>query len=240
MHWFLPINNSLPYLNEFLQPVGIAPHHNLGKRLVDVVANGSRVCTSERHIIEQSFARVYNQALSGNQKPVPHQLMLASHVQPTPDLPSIGIYLDVMAVLRRFSKPYTLKYPLVPGVSYADHGRDLRFRLTKENVLCSTKGLGFLRRDIFAAVTPRELNTGAVRLANLLDQTQTELPTMTEAGLMGMTLGPYSVNLSHSYVTAIHEEDVRILQNLGHYQSPAQYHQDASQVCCQAQPSSTL
>ena len=141
LHWFLPINNRLPFLDRNLQPVGIAPHQNMGMRLVDVVANSSRVTTSERHIIENSFARVHEMAYSGNLIPVPHQLLQASRVQPTPDLPSIAIYLDVMAVFRRNRAPYRLKYELAPGVTYIDHGRDLLYRLNKENQLCTTKGL---------------------------------------------------------------------------------------------------
>ena len=150
MHWFLPINNSLPFLDRNLQPVGVAPHQNMGSRLVDVVANSSRVTTSERHIIENSFAGVHEMAFSGNQIPVPHQLLEASRVQPTPDLPSIAIYLDVMAVFRRNRAPYRLKYELAPGVTYSDHGRDLLYRLNKENQLCSTKGLVYNRPNIFA------------------------------------------------------------------------------------------
>ena len=63
--WFLPINNALPYLNNMLQPVVIAPHANMGSRLVDVVANSSKVCTSERNIVERSFAHVHHMKLSG-------------------------------------------------------------------------------------------------------------------------------------------------------------------------------
>lgn len=224
----------MPYLDEHLQPVGVAPHQGMGSRLVDVNANTSRACTGERGIIERSFARVHNCALSGNQTPVPHQLLEACHVQPTPDLPSIAVYLDVMAVFRRSATPYYLKYDLVPGVSYSDHGRDLLFRMRKENVLCTTKGLGFNRPNIFALVRNGELAAGTVRLVNLLDQSQTELPTLTREQLIGMCLGPYSVDISQAYVTAYHEEDVRVLQH-GNYQNPAQYHQDASQVCFQWQ-----
>ena len=109
MHWFLPINNSLPFLDSFLQPVAIAPHGNMGSRLVDVVANTSKVCTSERNIVERSFARVYDMKLSGNKFPVAHQLTEASGTPPTPDLPVISVWLDVMAVFRRNSKPYYLR-----------------------------------------------------------------------------------------------------------------------------------
>ena len=182
----------------------------MGGRLVDVVANTSRVCTSERHIIENSFARVHDMKMSGNLYPVAHQLLDASRVQPTPDLPSIAIYLDVMAVFRRTSTPYVLKYGLAPGVSYGDHGRDLLTRLTKENVLCTTKNVGFLRPNIFNLVTNRELTSGTVRMANLLDQTETLLPTLTIEELMGVTLGPHPVNLQHGYLTEFHELDVKL------------------------------
>ena len=66
-------------------------------------------------------------------------------------------------------------------------------------------------------------------MANLLDQSQTELPTLTEEELMGVTLGPLSVDLSHGYLTAYHEEDV-LAQQQGNYQTPTNYHQQASQV----------
>ena len=97
--------------------------HNLGGRLVDVIANTSRVCTSERGIIERSIARTHDMKLSGNFAPLSHQLTWASGSQPTPDLPTISVWLDVMAVFRRNAKPYSFKYPLAPGVTYADHGR---------------------------------------------------------------------------------------------------------------------
>ena len=110
IEWFLPCNNSCPYLDQNLQPVGIAPHAGLGSRLVDVVANTSRACTSERHIIEQSIARIWDLKLSGNISPIAHQLTEASGTQPTPNLPKIAIWLDVMTEIRRLSKPYYLRY----------------------------------------------------------------------------------------------------------------------------------
>ena len=229
LHWFLPINNSLPYLDQQLQPVGIAPHLNLGSRLVDVVANTSKVCTSERNIVERSIAGAWDMKLSGNKFPLAHQFGEASGTQPTPDLPVISIYLDVISVLRRKRKPYMLKYGLAPGVSYSDHGRDLLFRLTKENVLSSTKGLIFNRPNLYALVTNRELRNGTVRMANLLDQSQTELPKLTPEELMGITLGPLSVDNSRGYLTGYHEEDVQTLQH-GNYQDPTNYHHLAAQV----------
>ena len=231
MHWFLPVANAQPYRDHNLQPVAIAPHANLGGRLVDVVANTSKICTSERGIVESSFVRVWRMKLSGNQCPVAHQLTDASGVQPTPDLPVISIWLDVMCVLRRLYTPYTLRYGLAPGVSYSDHGRDLRNRLLKENVLCCTKGLIFNRPNLFALVTNREIQTGAVRMANLLRPNQTELPGLTPEQLMGITLGPHSVDSSHGYLTGYNEEDTLATQQ-GNYQDPDTYHQQASQVSC--------
>ena len=106
-----------------LQPLPRVNTHNLGPRLVDVIANASQVCTKTRGIIERSFARAWDMKLSGNFAPLPHQLTQASGSPPTPDLPTIHVYQDVMAVFRRNAKPYHMKYPLVPGVTYADHGR---------------------------------------------------------------------------------------------------------------------
>ena len=228
--WFLPSNNSLPTLDAQLQPVAPVPvPPNLGNRQMDTVANASKACTSTRHIVEQSFARVHDMKMSGNKFPLAHQLTQASGSPPTPDLPTVSVWLDVMAVLRRDAKPYRLSYPLVPGVSYADHGRDLLARLTKENVLCSTKGLQFVRQDIFANVTNRELQNGTVRMANLLDLTQTELPPQTEAQICGILLGHLSKDVTGAYLTSYHEQDVQVLQH-GNYVDPDTYHQQASQV----------
>ena len=123
MHWILPVNNSHPPLNAQLQPMPRVNAHNLGSRLVDQIANTSKVCTSERGIIERSIARAWDMKLSGNFAPLPHQLTQASGSPPTPDLPTIHVYQDVMAVFRRNAKPYNLKYSLAPGVTYADHAR---------------------------------------------------------------------------------------------------------------------
>ena len=203
----------------------------MGGRLVDVVANTSKVCTSERGIIERSFRGVFGMKLSGNKFPISHQLTEASGTQPTPDIPKIGIWLDVMAVFRRMGTPYMLKYDLAPGVTYSDHGRDLLFRLTKENPLCNTKGLVFNRPNIFGNVTNTELTSGPVRMGNLLDPTFTELPMLTRQELMGITLGPLSVDASFGYMTGFHEEDVLMQQHqLANYQDPAHYHQQSSQV----------
>ena len=128
IHWFFPARNSEPYLDQNLRPVAVAPHEGLGKRLADVVANTSRVCTGERNIIERSFARVFDQKLSGNKYPLSHQLTEASGSMPTPDQPKIAIWLDVMAVFRKMSKPYNLQYDLPPGISYSDQGHDLLAR----------------------------------------------------------------------------------------------------------------
>ena len=123
MHWILPINNSNPPLDAQIQPMALVNHHNLGGRLVDVIANTSKVCTSERGIIERSIVKTNHSKLSGNFAPLSHQLTWASGSQPTPELPTIAVWLDVMAVFRRNAKPYRMKYALAPGVTYADHGR---------------------------------------------------------------------------------------------------------------------
>ena len=229
MHWILPINNAHPYKDHNLQPVAIAPHANMGSRLVDVVSNTSKIVTSERGIVERSFVRVKHMKLSGNLFPIAHQLTYASGVQPTPDLPVIHVWLDVMCVLRRLSTPYHLKYGLAPGVTYRDHGRDLLFRLLKENVLCSTKGLVFNRPNPFALLTNAELLSGSVTMVNLLDTNATELPRLSPEELMGITLGPFAVDNSHGYLTGYQEEDTLVLQQ-ANYQTPDNYHQQASQV----------
>jgi hypothetical protein len=166
---------------------------------------------------------------TGNKYPVAHQLTEASGVQPTPDQPVIAIWLDVMAVFRRLFMPYSMKYGLAAGVSYADHGRDLLHRLLKENVLCSTKSLGFLRPNLYALVQNAEILNGSVRVADLLDQTDTELPILSKEELMGITLGPLSVDASHGYMTGYHEEDVLVTQPANYVDLPT-YHQLASQV----------
>lgn len=228
-HYFLPAINKEPYLDQNLQPVAVVPHQNMGSRQVDRVSNKSKACTGTRNIVERSFARVHNQKMSGHQGKIAHQLTLASGVQPTPDLPSIHVWLDVMCVLRRLMTPYYLQYPLAPGVTYSDHGQDMRDRMPKENVLCSTKGLGFLRADPYALVRQGELNNGTVRMANLYDRNQTGLPAMTEAVFMGITLGPHAADHSHGYLTDYHEEDILAMQQ-GNYVDPDTYHQQASQV----------
>ena len=233
MHYFLPINNSHPYRDATLQPVAVAPHQNMGSRLVDLVANTSKITTSERGIVERSFKRVKDMKLSGDMFPIAHQLTYASGVQPTPDLPVISIWLDVMCVLRRLGSPYLLRYGLAPGVTYADHGRDLLARLLKENVLCSTKQLTFNRPNPYALVSNAELINGSVRLCNLLDSRQTQLPMLTTEQLMGVTLGPFSVDNSHGYWTDYQEEDTLVGQ-LGNYQNPTNFHQQASQVIIRA------
>ena len=128
MHYCLPAINSEPIMDQNLQRIGVVPHQNLGNRQADLVSNTSKVCISERNIVERSFARNYDQKLSGCKYPISQQLTEAAGVLPTPDLSRHNIWLDVMAVLRREAKPYMLKYPLAPGVTYADHGHDLRFR----------------------------------------------------------------------------------------------------------------
>lgn len=216
-------------MDQFLRPVGRVANQGLGSRLADVISNTSKVCTSERRIVEQSIARSFDQKLSGVKFPISHQLTEASGTQPTPDIPVIGIWLDVMAVLRRLTRPYQLRYGLAPNVTYSDHGRDLLARLTKENVLCTTKGLTYNRQNLFNLVSNAELRNGSVRMCNLLNQRQTELPIMSEEELMGITLGPHSVDSGQGYLTDYHEDDVIVLQQ-GNYQNPTNFHQQASQV----------
>ena len=117
LHYFLPVNNSHQFLDHLLRPVGRVANLGLGSRLVDVISNTSKVCTSERRIVEQSIARSFDQKLAGVKFPISHQLMEASGTQPTPDIPVIGIWLDVMAVLRRLTRPYQLRYGLAPNVT---------------------------------------------------------------------------------------------------------------------------
>ena len=126
-------------------------------------------------------------------------------------------------------QPYHLKYSLVPGVTYADHGRDLLNRLLKENVLCSTKGLVFLRPDLYKLPTPRELRDGTVRVANLMNQGQTGLPTLSIEMIMGITLGPLSASNSPAYVSEIQEENV-LAAIQGNYVDIPDFHLQASQV----------
>ena len=86
-----------------------------------------------------------------------------------------------------------------------------------------------MRPNVFANVTRQELRNGTVTMANLMDQTQTELPTLSNEELMGITLGPLSVDCTSGYVTAYQEEDVIAIQQ-GNYVDLANFHQLASQV----------
>ena len=115
------------------------------------------------------------------------------------------------------------------SVSYYPFLRDLLARLTKENILCTTKGLQFARPNIFALITNRELARGSVRMVNLLNIQQTELPALTPQVLSGITLGPLSKDVTGGYLTSYHEQDVQILQH-GNYVDPDTYHQQASKV----------
>ena len=229
MFWFLPTNNSHPTLDGQLHASAPVPNPQLGGRLTDMAANTSKVCTSERRIVEMSIARVHDMKLSGNKFPVSQQLTRASGSPPTPDLPTIHVVQEVMAVLRRNAKPYRLKYGLAPGVTYADHGRDLLARLTKENALCSTKGLVYNRQNIFAHVTPRELANGTVRRVNILNLAETNLPVMAPEELSGITLGPLSKDVTGGYITSFQEKNAQVHQQ-GNYVDPDNYHQMASQV----------
>ena len=53
---------------------------------------------------------------------------------------------------------------------------------------------------------------------------------LTREELMGITLGPLSVDSSMGYMTGYQEEDVLAMQQ-GNYQDPDAYHQQAAQVC---------
>ena len=90
-----------------------------------------------------------------------------------------------------------------------------RFKETDQGecTLYTTKGLTYNRQNLFSLVTNAELRNGSVRMCNLLNQRQTELPIMTEEELMGITLGPHAVDSAHGYLTDYHEEDVIVLQH---------------------------
>lgn len=90
----------------------------------DRQANTSRFCTKTRHLIENSFAVLWAQKLSGLHHTIPQQLMGASRSQPTPQLPRICVWNHVInTVIRRNMKPFLPSYAIPPGMSYADVGR---------------------------------------------------------------------------------------------------------------------
>ena len=57
-----------------------------------------------------------------------------------PHLMELQVWNDVLVVLRNRTKlPYHLNYPLPPNTTYGQHGRDMLFKMSKENFLCCTK-----------------------------------------------------------------------------------------------------
>ena len=74
-----------------------------------------------------------------------------------------------------------------------------------ENPLCTTKTVVWIRRNLFAIPTQAELQRrrGGLRLVNLRDPQQTNLPQFDRAHLNCVTGGPYQVKLANSYVTSI-------------------------------------
>ena len=61
------------------------------------------------------------------------------------------------------------------------------------------------QRDIFARPLVHELqqNGGVLREGNLLDPNFTNLPALTYADLMEITLGPYQAEQTEAYITSI-------------------------------------
>ena len=92
-------------------------------------------------------------------------------------------------------------------------------------MLCTTKNLIF-NRNIFSQATAQEIQTGSVRLVNLLDPQQTQLPHLTIEELNGIQLGPYQVNLSEGYMTDIAEKTASRMD----YQGLDNYYQNSSQI----------
>ena len=138
-NYFLPSSAGDPVLDANLRPAG-RPAVVLTNRLVlfskifllsqtiifktDRQANTSRFCTKIRHVIENSFAVLWAQKLSGLHHTIPQQLMGASGSQPTPQLPRICVWLHVInTVIRRNMKPLLSSYAIPPGMSYSDVGR---------------------------------------------------------------------------------------------------------------------
>ena len=127
-HWFLPHDNTEPYLDRNLQPVRVHPFGALlGKRLADLVANSSKICTSMRMKIEQFFARQAAYKLSGTNATLCHYWAERSGSQPTPDMPVIFIWLAIINLhIHRTAKPFqNYIYPIPAGVGYGEHGRAL-------------------------------------------------------------------------------------------------------------------
>ena len=58
MSWFFPSSNDRPVYDNNLNEIGVVPNPaGLNRRLVDLVANTSRICTSARSQVEQMNAR---------------------------------------------------------------------------------------------------------------------------------------------------------------------------------------
>ena len=72
-----------------------------------------------------------------------------------------------------------------------------------ENPLCTTKNVVWARRHIFNVPTAAELRRGRVRLVNLMDPQQTDLPQLDLAHLNCVAGGPYQVKLANGYITSI-------------------------------------
>ena len=70
-----------------------------------------------------------------------------------------------------------------------------------------------------------ELRNVTVTRINLLSQRQTELPTLSIEKLMGIMLGPLSVDASTGYTTALQEKKNVKNGQLGDYVNPAKFHQ---------------
>ena len=74
-----------------------------------------------------------------------------------------------------------------------------------ENALCSTKTVVWVRPNLFAIPTRAELQRrrGGLRLVNLMDQQQTDLPSFDLAHLNCVAGGPYQVKLANGYITSV-------------------------------------
>ena len=107
-----------------------------------------------------------------------------SGVEPTPEQPTIAIWLSIMDIIRRNQQPYILNYPIPPNITMSDHGEMIRKRLTKKNPLCTLNNVIWKRANIFKPPTQAELNNGTVWEANLMDPLTTLLPQFD----VGMTI----------------------------------------------------
>ena len=230
--WIMPTGNQQDFLDRNLMPAGQTNLVLGGGRMVDRVANTSRVCTAIRMPIEQLFSRYSHFYLSGVKYPLPAAYLQRCGRGPTPDLPIIHEILSVIAlIIRETYKPFLLTYELPLNVTYAMHGADIRDRIEQENMLCFTKQHVWNRQDIWKKPTQAELNRGnfGLRRANLMDPTTTDLPLLTYAQVMEITGGPHTVDEARSYLTSIEENLVLAEQGAGGlYIDPATYHQAAA------------